>query len=322
MNNKVIGIAGRKQSGKSVLSNILINDEYQYHRFTYDNELKNIICKLLSIDRNEMEILKNDSKNVDFKFNTTDIDYLANTTGIDKHLIEQETNNEVYLTVRDMLQLIGTNIIRKYNKNWHVNCVEKKIQELFEKDKNANVVIDDVRFKNEMTLIKNLGGEMFFIIKPDNWNVSNHESERSLTWDMMPNQTNIIINDCTIDALKSEWKSLIESDWKEKNTTFNVFNTEDKNYLGNKYAFHYDADYNELSAYVAGFLLSTNNNGEHNFLDKETGLINVITDNKFMIDCVSKVLGKQYDYLSGCDMYELSLYNPFIIENLKRWATY
>lgn len=322
MSNKVIGIAGRKQSGKSVLSNILIDDEHKYHRFTFDNELKNIVCKLLSINRIEMEILKNDSKNVNFKFGDADIKYLSDTTQIDKKLIMTETNNKVYSTVRDMLQLIGTNIIRKWNEDWHVNCVKRNIEETFKNNKNVNVVVDDVRFFNEMKMIEYFNGEMFFIIKPDNWNVSNHESETSITWDMISDQTNIIINDCTIDALKTEWKSLIESNWAKKNEVFNIFNDTNKKYLGNKYAFHSDADYNTLSAFVAGFLLSTNNNGEHNFLDKETGLINVITDDKFMIDCVSKVIGKQYDYLSGCDMYELSLYNPFIIENLKRWASY
>lgn len=322
MSNKIIGIAGRKQSGKSVLSNILINDEHKYHRFTYDNELKNLLCKLLSIDRPTLEILKNNSKQINFKFDKTDVDYLANITDIDNYIVMHETSDKTFSTVREMLQIVGTNIIRKYNEDWHVNCVEKNIKKVFEKDKNANIVIDDVRFQNEMDLINSMGGEMFFIIKPDNWNVSNHESETSITWDMIKDQTNIIINDCTIDALKTEWESLIKSNWSKKNEVFNIFNDTNKKYLGNKYAFHSDADYNTLSAFVAGFLLSTNNNGEHNFLDKETGLINVITENKFMIDCVSKVLGKQYDYLSGCDMYELSLYNPFIIENIKRWFFY
>ena len=91
-----------------------------------------------------------------------------------------------FKTVRQLLQFIGTDLIRKYNTNWHVNRIRKMI------DKNKNYVFDDVRFKNELNLVKELGGECWFIIRPIINNVSNHESETSLTWRDFGNK--IIIN--------------------------------------------------------------------------------------------------------------------------------
>jgi hypothetical protein len=58
-----------------------------------------------------------------------------------------------------MLQFIGTDYIRKYNKDWHVN----KIREMI--DENTNYVIDDVRFPNEKKLIEDLGGDCWFVTR-------------------------------------------------------------------------------------------------------------------------------------------------------------
>ena len=102
-----------------------------------------------------------------------------------------------------MLQFIGTDLIRKYNTDWHVNRIRAMI------DVNKNYVIDDVRYQNEKALIEELGGDCWFIIRTTLENISNHESETSITWNDCWNK--IIINDSTLPSLLFKWETFIDN---------------------------------------------------------------------------------------------------------------
>jgi hypothetical protein len=102
-----------------------------------------------------------------------------------------------------MLQFIGTDLIRKYNTDWHVNRIREMI------DRNKNYVIDDVRFKNEKALVEELGGDCWFVIRTTLENISNHESETSITWNDCWNK--IIINDSTLSNLLFKWETFIDN---------------------------------------------------------------------------------------------------------------
>ena len=58
--------------------------------------------------------------------------------------------------------------------NWHIN----KIKEMINPDK--KYVIEDVRFPNEKEMIEELGGENWFVVRPQLSNISHHISEESL----------------------------------------------------------------------------------------------------------------------------------------------
>lgn len=199
---KIISFSGRIGAGKSELARIC--EDAGYKKLYFAEPLKKLVADLIRVKAEEINDLKNVEK--DYRFMKMDYLFLATQTGIPVKTIEEEMSKVEFKTVRQLLQFIGTDIIRKYNTNWHVN----KIRELIRKsDKSINYVFDDVRFKNELDLIKELGGDCWFIIRPKIDNVSNHESETSLTWRDFGNK--IIINDSSLELFKFRWETFFNS---------------------------------------------------------------------------------------------------------------
>ena len=195
---KIIGFGGRIASGKSVLASICQN--YGYKKIYFALPLKQLIADLIHVKLEEINSLKNVEKN--YKFNKADYLFLSGETGIPFEIVEKEMSKIQFKTVRQLLQFIGTDLIRKYNTNWHVNRIREIIKH---GDKNVNYVIDDIRFPNELDLVRELGGVCWFIIRPRIDNVSNHESETSLTWRDFGNK--IIINDSSLELFKFRWET-------------------------------------------------------------------------------------------------------------------
>jgi len=199
---KIIAFGGRIGSGKSVLASIC--EKYGFKKIYFALPLKQLVADLIKVKLEEINDLKNVEKN--YNFNKIDYFFLSKETGISAKIIEEEMSKVEFKTVRQLLQFIGTDLIRKYQKNWHVN----KIREIIKKNGNdINYVIDDVRFKNEIDLVKELGGDCWFIIRPKIDNVSNHESEVSITWRDFGNK--LIINDSSLELFIFRWETFFKN---------------------------------------------------------------------------------------------------------------
>ena len=195
---KIIAFGGRIGSGKSVLASIC--QKYGFEKIYFALPLKKLVADLIRVKIEEINELKNVEKN--YKFTKMDYMFIANQTYIPYDIVYKTMSKIEFKTVRQLLQFIGTDLIRKYNVNWHVNKIRKMI------DKDKNYVIDDVRFQNELNLVKELNGDCWFIIRPKIDNVSNHESETSLTWRDFGNK--IIINDASLNMFKFRWETFFE----------------------------------------------------------------------------------------------------------------
>jgi hypothetical protein len=128
---------------------------------------------------------------------------ISEETEIPLDIVMEKCNGVVMKDVRHMLQFIGTDLIRKYNTDWHVNRIREMI------DINKDYVIDDVRFPNEKAMVEELGGDCWFVIRTTIENVSNHESETSITWNDCWNK--VIINDSTLSNLLFKWETFIDN---------------------------------------------------------------------------------------------------------------
>lgn len=195
----IIGFGGRIGSGKSELAKIC--QKAGFEKLYFALPLKQLVADLIHVKLEEINDLKNVEK--DYKFGKVDYIFLWKETHIPYETIEKEMSPVKFKTVRQLLQFIGTDLIRKYNVNWHVN----KIREMI--DPKKNYIIDDVRFPNELNLIRELGGDCWFIIRPKIDNVSNHESETALTWRDFGNK--IIINDDGLNLFKFRWETFFEN---------------------------------------------------------------------------------------------------------------
>ena len=197
----IISFAGRCRSGKTELAKICEANGYQKLYFALP--LKQLCADILDISIDELNRAKNESIPIEITIGKDICEILSEETNIPIKTTTEICDGKYLHTVRDMLQFIGTDYIRKYNKDWHVN----KIREMI--DENTNYVIDDVRFPNEKKMIEDLGGDCWFVTRTTLENVSNHESETSITWKDCFNK--VIINDSTLHELLFKWEIFMDN---------------------------------------------------------------------------------------------------------------
>lgn len=197
----IIGFCGRCRSGKTELAKICEN--YGYTKLYFALPLKQLCADILDISIDELNRAKNEGIDIGITIGEDICQILSEETEIPLDVTKRMCKNKHLHTVREMLQFIGTDYIRAYNNNWHVNRIKAMIEP------NKNYVIDDVRFPNEKKLIEELGGDCWFITRTTLDNISNHESETALKWQDCWNK--IIINDSTLLALQFKWETFLSN---------------------------------------------------------------------------------------------------------------
>lgn len=156
MKPKLIGITGRKFNGKDTLGNMLIS-KYDYKRFAFADPLKEG-CKHI--------------------FGLTDEQLYGDL---------KETNDDFWQTTpRTILQFVGTELFREQlstimphlGKNIWVEATKRKIMKEWQENNNQCIVVTDVRFENEVNMIKQMGGIVIRIVRDSmNDTVDVHASE-------------------------------------------------------------------------------------------------------------------------------------------------
>lgn len=204
---KIIGLAGRARGGKTTLANHL-KEKYGAVVIPMALALKNMCADIMSVTIDELNERKANkepfSEAEQMKIRDGIIEKCSDITNDFAHFDEiitgKLTDHGDIVDVRDLLQFVGTEIIRAYNPEWHVQQTIAAINALPE---DSLVVIDDIRFPNEKEMVeKTLGGVCFFIIRPDMYSqISNHASETNLTYmdfiDIQGEESNarVIFND-------------------------------------------------------------------------------------------------------------------------------
>ena len=141
---KIIGVTGLKFNGKDTVANYICN-KYGYRRIAFADILKEI-CAVL--------------------FGFTD----EQLNGSEK---EVKDPNWFNMTPRQILQFVGTELFRdnmsklnsEFKNDFWLLCCKKKISDILNLDKNALLVISDVRFTNEGDMIKNMDGVVFRVMR-------------------------------------------------------------------------------------------------------------------------------------------------------------
>ena len=197
----IIGIAGRCRSGKTELAKICQKNGYEKLYFALP--LKQLCADILDISIDELNRAKNENIPIEITIGKDICEILSEETNIPIETTTEICDGKYLHTVRDMLQFIGTDYIRKYNSDWHVNRIREMIKD------NVNYVIDDVRFPNEKRMIEELGGDCWFVTRTTLDNVSNHESETSITWKDCMNK--VIVNNSTLNELLFKWEIFMDN---------------------------------------------------------------------------------------------------------------
>ena len=295
---KLITIAGRKNSGKSELTNILVKNGYI--RLSFAQYLKNMVAKLYDTDLDNF--YNNKEAKVNLLWNDEIITKFCQLTGLKNEDVKiRDKKLESY---RDALQFIGTEIIRKIDNNFHINKTFENI------DMSLDYCIDDLRFiseKNYTDKINNV--KYFYVIRPDNDVVSNHGSEIDLSWKDFKYH---IINDSSkkdyIEKIKLILKNIDKPDKLDK-----ILKNSYSRYNNNLFY-----DINSINSFFIGMLAS----GTKTSVEKYKGkyyLQYTSMDHKQAVKFKHFIATSAKIEKAGVYYNLYSSISPYVVENLKKW---
>lgn len=175
MLNMLIGLCGKKGSGKSTVAEYLEN-LHGFVEFKFADALKDIVSIIFGFDRQMLEGLTKE------------------------HRQERETlKDEVWnITPRKALQYIGTDLFRdKFDEQIWIKILIRKIKE----SEYENIVISDVRFKNEFDILLKLGAKIIGLKRETKFKKDFHTSEIEIDELLKHKECNIIKNNGSFDSL-------------------------------------------------------------------------------------------------------------------------
>ena len=206
--SKIIAFAGRKRSGKGMLAKGMREYSPNVVIVVVADSLKFLCCKLLNRTYDELNQMKDDGTTFEAKVDDYWVSTIKHEVKISDNIIRNEIGGRVFTNVREVLQIIGTDLIRKYSPDWHI---DKTIERIKSYGDDKIVVIDDVRFPDEKRRIEEIGGDVYFIIRPNYWDVSNHPSEKALKYTDF-NDNRIIINEYSKEQMIEYFNALYFTD--------------------------------------------------------------------------------------------------------------
>jgi len=138
----IIGVCGLIGSGKGTVADILVED-YGFEKISFADKLKDGIASVFDWDREMLEGVTKESR----EWREQPDEFWSSEMGKP-------------VSPRLVLQLFGTDCMRNgfYDGVW-VSLVKKKILE----NPNTNFVLPDTRFKNEIQMIRDLGGKIWWV---------------------------------------------------------------------------------------------------------------------------------------------------------------
>lgn len=307
---EIIGLAGRARSGKSTLAKAL-NETEGFIIMSFATPLKKLCCKLMDgIPLVKLNELKNNGDEIELVVDDTFVGTISSETNLPEECIWQilkDNGCHAIYGVRELLQVVGTDIIRKLYADWHVDKTMEAIEELPEGSK---VVIDDVRFPNEKETIELRGGEVIFVLNPRELKtVSHHPSEELLMWYNFA-QSHIIINYSNIHQFCADFLSMYKRGFtgiprymEEYQRYRNHIGYTTDNLWG---LYHYDKEMFEK-------IVEAVRQGE---LERAWEYPTIYIGFRGFKDCDDLKACANFDGLTN----EYYVTNPFIIENLKLYS--
>ena len=179
--NEIIGFAGKMRSGKGAAA-ALLEYKYNYSYLEVADCLKEICVKLTGLSGvQELNEYKNNYKTINVFFDEAVCRRLSEMTDVPFEYIKEKMLGKRILNVRVLLQMLGTDVLRGYDENWHVYHLADEIVSL--RKENKPIVIGDIRFANEKLFVESLGGVVYYVRRDDPPLCSHHISENSLSED-------------------------------------------------------------------------------------------------------------------------------------------
>jgi hypothetical protein len=172
----LIGIIGKKRSGKDTSGDYLVQNK-NFTKYSFANPIKRGAMELFGFTEDQVF---GDAKDV-----------IDPTWGITPRLVLQIMGTEVFQY--DMPEYIPE--LKSIGRGFWV----KRFEQWYQKNKNLDVVICDVRFQHEVDAILKMGGTVWRVERPNLNGGDEHASEKEM--DLIEGVTNILNNEGTLDEL-------------------------------------------------------------------------------------------------------------------------
>lgn len=216
---KIIGIAGRKGSGKSTVANFFVESE-RFVSIALADPLKELIARVFHIEKkylydeklkeSEIDMITIDYSHLDEIFNIVENEwgFVINKDVTEKGEIVDRSNKQLIedrffdrelRTSRELMQTIGTDMLRTFVRDdIFIVLLFAKIKEI-----SSNVVVSDVRLKNERQALKKAGANLILIKRNELTNNDQHVSENDLGKE---SEYDVVIknDDISLQQLRSE----------------------------------------------------------------------------------------------------------------------
>ena len=136
------------------------------------------------------------------------------------HGDKKELQTQFGKSPREIMQLLGTEFGREMVDP---NLWLKRMHDLYKKTNKYLFLVTDVRFENEAEYIRNLGGTIIHVSRPDAPKVANHKSEQGVEF---KKSDSLLYNNGSINDLQSSAVQMVsfliakqlEADEREQNT--------------------------------------------------------------------------------------------------------
>ncbi len=157
----IIGFTGLKSSGKTTAADYLIA-EYGFRAVSFAQPLKDSVCALFGIQRDQIEVMKNDP---------------ASTV-----TLTFPNGMRATQSFRSFIQRYGTEAHRdipEFGRNVWTDMAVSKLEG------HNNFVVADVRFENEAEVVRRAGGKIIRVSRSLSLTGDTHESEAGLPLHMI-----------------------------------------------------------------------------------------------------------------------------------------
>lgn len=163
-----IGLSGKASVGKDTVADYLISDYGFKRKIAFSDNLKEACMDVFKFTPTQVYTQEGKRAVLSKPVVITEgsiqciVEWMAKT-----HKVNASDRNykrflgKVLSTPREVLQFVGTDIMRFYVPTYHIDVVKKKVLE------SNNIIITDVRFKNEANLVYELGGLLIRVERPD-----------------------------------------------------------------------------------------------------------------------------------------------------------
>lgn len=201
----IVAFGGKKRAGKGTVAEVFVK-KFNYTKVSFADGLRNLASSVfgLSLENFTEDNLKEQPFTNPLVFTEGHLGLLiAELEEQGFHVDEQSqarlatTLGTTFNNPRHLLQVLGTDILRKhYDDQIFLKMVQRKIGQL------ADVVIDDMRFSNERAFVRENGGLLCLINRPQLVTNDSHSSENDLGHE---GEYDVIINnDSNIHKVRSE----------------------------------------------------------------------------------------------------------------------